>query len=89
MASSHYELATWIEKYIIEKYGSNSNGFLSLGSEWSHLEQLFTILRVAGSHKHSEVTRLVDDAIGSVPLGISLPPTSTDKNALGTSQRTS
>lgn len=70
MASSHYELATWIEKYIIEKYGSNSNGFLSLGSEWSHLEQLFTILRVAGSHKHSEVTRLVDDAIGSVPLSV-------------------
>lgn len=57
MASSHYELATWIEKHL------NQHKKSSIGSEWRHLERLFTILKVTGSHKHSEVIKLIDKAV--------------------------
>ncbi|RAO64704.1 uncharacterized protein BHQ10_000716 [Talaromyces amestolkiae] len=56
MASSQYELATWIEKHF------NQHKMILIGPEWRYLEQLFAILKVTGTHKHSEVIKLVDDA---------------------------
>ncbi|KAJ5170291.1 uncharacterized protein N7500_003074 [Penicillium coprophilum] len=58
MASSHYELATWVEKYF-ETPGKSLEG---VGSEWGPLEKVFTILKAAGRRKHIEVTQLIDYA---------------------------
>ncbi|EED23181.1 hypothetical protein TSTA_066310 [Talaromyces stipitatus ATCC 10500] len=58
MASSHYELATWIEKYFKEQKLS----FEGPGSEWKNLERLFAVLKLTGSQKHSKVTELIEDA---------------------------
>lgn len=67
MASSHYELATWIEKDCEER------GTSLEGAEWRLLEQLFTILKTTGDHRHSDVTNLIEDATRQTSSRHSLP----------------
>ncbi|PLB49771.1 hypothetical protein P170DRAFT_510241 [Aspergillus steynii IBT 23096] len=67
MASSHYELATWIEKDCEER------GILLEGAKWRNLEQLFNILKTTESHRHSEVTKLIEDATQQTSSRNSLP----------------
>jgi ppGpp synthetase/RelA/SpoT-type nucleotidyltranferase len=67
MASSHYELATWIEKDCEER------GTVLQGAEWRLLEQLFTILKTTGDHRHSDVTNMIEDATRQTSSRHSLP----------------
>jgi ppGpp synthetase/RelA/SpoT-type nucleotidyltranferase len=55
-ASSHYELATWIEKYCEEREITLE------GAEWGLLEQLFSILKTTGDDKNYRVTELLDES---------------------------
>lgn len=56
-ASSHYELATWIEK------DCQTRGIELEDGEWRYLDQLFTLLKVTGKRKHREVTKLIEEAV--------------------------
>jgi ppGpp synthetase/RelA/SpoT-type nucleotidyltranferase len=68
LASSHFELATWIDKHFSEKKIQLVQG------EWDNLEPLFAILKVAGDHKHSIVKSLLDSkAVGNSPSHEMLP----------------
>ncbi|KAJ6100380.1 hypothetical protein N7499_000010 [Penicillium canescens] len=53
LASSHYELGVWIEKYFREKKAPLADG------EWQLLEQLFVIMTAADHHKYSDVVNLL------------------------------
>lgn len=56
-ASSHYELATWIEKDCQRRKIKLEDG------EWRYLEHLFAILKVTGKRKHIEVKNLIGEAV--------------------------
>ncbi|KAJ9269114.1 hypothetical protein DTO212C5_4797 [Paecilomyces variotii] len=53
MASSYFELATWIEK------DCQALGMPLTGGEWWLLDRLYAILKAMGNHKHSEVANLL------------------------------
>lgn len=56
-ACSHYEIATWIERDCKELKID-----LQGDAKWALLEQLFTILKATGHHKHADVTGLIKRA---------------------------
>ena len=57
MASSYYELATWIEKYC------ETHSVTLINTEWKILDRLYSILKAAGDHQHSKVTGLLEKVI--------------------------
>ncbi|RAH47401.1 uncharacterized protein BO95DRAFT_359195, partial [Aspergillus brunneoviolaceus CBS 621.78] len=54
MASSYFELATWIEK------DCQLLGMPIGGGEWRLLDRLYAILKAMDKHKHSQVTELLE-----------------------------